>query len=89
MYRSGTNVETATRHLAAVLKELHTDPLLIKMFGKQAIPELYYIEWVGRRKLIFGFIAFVYLDSRIFKIFWSKSTCSFISSSIITKFIFQ
>lgn len=47
MYRSGTNVETATRHLAVVLKELHTDPLLIKMFGKQTIPELFYIEWVN------------------------------------------
>jgi hypothetical protein len=47
MYRSGTNTETATRHLAAVLKELHTDPLLIKMFGKQPIPELFYIEWVN------------------------------------------
>ncbi|CAF3437362.1 unnamed protein product [Rotaria sp. Silwood1] len=45
-YRSGTNIETATRHLAAVLKELHTDPLLIEMFGKQPIPELFYIEWV-------------------------------------------
>jgi hypothetical protein len=47
MYRSGTNIETATRHLAAVLKELHTDPLLVKMFGKQTIPELFYIEWVS------------------------------------------
>ncbi len=46
MYRSGTNIEIATRHLAAVLKELHIDPLLIKMFGKQSIPELFYIEWV-------------------------------------------
>jgi len=46
MYRSGTNIETATRHLAAVLKELHTDPLLTKMFGKQPLPELFYIEWV-------------------------------------------
>lgn len=46
MYRSGTNIETATKHLATVLKELHTDPLLIKMFGKQTTPELFYIEWV-------------------------------------------
>jgi len=46
MYRSGTNIEIATWHLAAVLKELHIDLLLIKMFGKQSIPELFYIEWV-------------------------------------------
>jgi hypothetical protein len=46
IYRSGTNIDTATRHLAVVLKELHIDPLLIKMFGKQLIPELFYIEWV-------------------------------------------
>ena len=45
-YRSGTNTETATRHLAAVLKELHTDPLLTKMFGRKAAPEIFYIEWV-------------------------------------------
>ncbi|CAF4860596.1 unnamed protein product, partial [Rotaria magnacalcarata] len=43
-YRSGVNIDTATRHLAVVLKELHTDPLLIEMFGKQSIPELFYIE---------------------------------------------
>ena len=47
MYRSGTNIEIATRHLAAVLKELHTDPLLIKMFAQQSLPELRYIEWVN------------------------------------------
>lgn len=47
MYRSGTNIEIATRHLAAVLKELHTDPLLIKMFAQQSSAELRYIEWVN------------------------------------------
>ncbi|CAF1073819.1 unnamed protein product [Rotaria sp. Silwood1] len=53
-YRSGTNIETATRHLAAVLKELHTDPLLIEMFGKQPIPELFYIEWIREYLKYFG-----------------------------------
>ena len=49
MYRSGTNVEIATRHLAAVLKDLHMDPLLIKMFAQQSSAELRYIEWVNHR----------------------------------------
>ncbi|CAF1071643.1 unnamed protein product [Rotaria sordida] len=53
-YRSGTNIETATRHLAAVLKDLHTDPLLIEMFGKQSIPELFYIEWIREYLKYFG-----------------------------------
>ncbi|CAF0720652.1 unnamed protein product [Adineta steineri] len=53
-YRSGTNIETATRHLAAVLKELHTDPLLLKMFGQQTIPELFYIEWIREYLKYFG-----------------------------------
>lgn len=47
LYRSGTNIQTATRYLAAVLKELHIDPLLIEIFGKQPAPELFYIEWVS------------------------------------------
>jgi len=46
MYRSGTNTDTATRHLAIVLKDLHKDSLLVKLFGKHTTPELFYIEWV-------------------------------------------
>ncbi|CAF1180691.1 unnamed protein product [Rotaria magnacalcarata] len=53
-YRSGVNIDTATRHLAVVLKELHTDPLLIEMFGKQSIPELFYIEWIREYLIYFG-----------------------------------
>lgn len=49
MYRSSTNTDTATRHLAIVLKDLHKDPLLIKLFGKHPIPELFYVEWVNVR----------------------------------------
>ncbi|CAF1016148.1 unnamed protein product [Adineta ricciae] len=53
-YRSGTNIETATRYLAAGLKDLHTDPLLMKMFAKQALPELFYIEWIREYLKYFG-----------------------------------
>ncbi|CAF2641021.1 unnamed protein product [Rotaria sp. Silwood2] len=53
-YRSGTNIETATRYLAVALKELHTDPLLIEMFEKQPIPELFYIEWIREYLKYFG-----------------------------------
>jgi len=45
-YRSGHNLDIATKCFATSLTELRTDPLLTKLFGQRSSPELFYIEWV-------------------------------------------